>query len=201
MEPWIQRLKAKLERLKALDPDCKVFGASRHKHQLNPPKTETELASFEKLHGVKLPKDYRTFLKHIGNGGAGPSYGLESLEMAVYADMDSHSPSELIDVAKPFPHTEIWDFSYSEEEPLVNDDHFYEPDWICGTLRLANYGCVMYLNLVVNGPEAGNIWWDYRFQQQCLMPVSLPKADGRVGFLAWYENWLDYELATRSAES
>ena len=56
------------------------FGESKHGFRLGPPLGEGELAAFEQVHGVSLPAGYRAFLTEIGNGGAGPYYGLVPLE-------------------------------------------------------------------------------------------------------------------------
>jgi hypothetical protein len=37
------------------------------------------LAAFESTNRIGLPNDYRQFLAMIGNGGAGPFYGLARL--------------------------------------------------------------------------------------------------------------------------
>lgn len=66
----------KLERLRELDPSCKVFGAGTHGYRLAPPLTEREVAALEKKWKVKLPPGLRAFYTQVGNGGAGPGYGL-----------------------------------------------------------------------------------------------------------------------------
>jgi hypothetical protein len=61
-----------------------VFGAKRHKFVANPCLSEREIIEFETTHGLSLPADYRNFLMNVGNGGAGPAYGLFKL-----GEMDS----------------------------------------------------------------------------------------------------------------
>jgi hypothetical protein len=57
-------------------PKRTVFGVIGHHFVLNPPLTEAEVVAFEQGHQVRLPPDYRHFLTSIGNGGAGPYYGV-----------------------------------------------------------------------------------------------------------------------------
>lgn len=77
-----EQIKIKLNILKKYDPTLKVFGSSWHKYESNPKLKESEIEEFEENEGVKLPQGYRDFLKNIGDGGAGPSYGLYSLNEA-----------------------------------------------------------------------------------------------------------------------
>lgn len=77
------RIKEKLQKLAQFDPQCTLFGAAKHKYSLNPKKTPLELESFEAQHNLTLPQEYRDFLIQLGNGGAGPYYGLFSLEEGV----------------------------------------------------------------------------------------------------------------------
>ncbi|MFM7405668.1 MAG: SMI1/KNR4 family protein [Cuspidothrix sp.] len=60
-----------------------VFGSQKHKYYLNPCLTAAEIIAFEQRHQITLPEDYRNFLMYVGNGGAGPHYGLFPLEHSV----------------------------------------------------------------------------------------------------------------------
>jgi hypothetical protein len=62
-----------------------------------------------------------------------------------------------------------------------------------GALPICNYGCNELLWLVVNGAEAGNLWWDHRTDRIGIYPFMSGTA--RVSFLRWYREWLDEELA------
>ncbi|HSQ57589.1 MAG TPA: SMI1/KNR4 family protein, partial [Gemmata sp.] len=68
-----------LARLRAADRVFRVFGSDHHRYQLGAVLSEAELRNFESAHQIKLPADYRRFLATVGNGGAGPYYGLEPL--------------------------------------------------------------------------------------------------------------------------
>jgi hypothetical protein len=43
---------------------------------LNPPLREVDVVAFEDVHKVSLPPDFRQVLTEVGNGGAGPLYGV-----------------------------------------------------------------------------------------------------------------------------
>ena len=47
---------------------------------LRPALAEAAAARFERKHTVVLPAGYRAFLTTLGDGGAGPYYGLEPLD-------------------------------------------------------------------------------------------------------------------------
>ncbi|MDY6940315.1 MAG: SMI1/KNR4 family protein [Cyanobacteriota bacterium] len=76
----IAEIQTKLDRLCHLDRQFAVFGSATHQYHLQPCLSESELLEFEQNYEVKLPPDYRQFLKCIGNGGAGPHYLFLSLE-------------------------------------------------------------------------------------------------------------------------
>ena len=81
-------LRELVRRAGQVDRQYKVFGAERHKYRLNPTVSPEEVARFEAKYHVKLPEEYVFFLTQVGNGGAGPYYGLYPLETVSYTNLD-----------------------------------------------------------------------------------------------------------------
>ena len=214
MKKQIQRIKTKLEELKILDKEFKVFGAESHKYALNAPLTIKEVRAFEGKHQVTLPKEYVAFITQMGNGGAGPYYGVQTLENAlneslVYPDSDSHNI-----LSKPFPHTEAWacfdelDEIYERMEAAqeagniaLEEAAFEEkydliggPEHNYGILNVCHFGCGIMMFLVVTGEERGNMWTDDRMNDSGIFPFEEMKVVERITFLDWYECWLNQNL-------
>jgi hypothetical protein len=122
---------------------------------------------FESSNGVSLPEDYRNFLMTIGNGGAGPYYGLEALNSFGYV------------LSEPFPFTKATNHETSDErsKQMAADGHF------TGILEFCHHGCAIYSYLIVNGPAYGTIWCG----REDFYPTNL-------SFIAWYRRWLDRAL-------
>jgi hypothetical protein len=148
---------------------------------LDPPLSEGELQSFERLHGIVLPECYRLFLLTIGDGGIGPpSYGLAKLGK-VASDMQPEQQdcwSRLTKIRQPFPFTKCWVWDNHE-----TSDEGSTEDLENGSIYIGNDGCGMYWHLVVTGPDRGIPWM---ICGEGIQPVC-PKRD----FLQWYEDWLD----------
>ena len=204
-ETQIIRIKEKLTKLKNSDQDFEIFGSDTHEYNLNPTKTEFEIEKFETENQITLPEDYREFLLHIGNGGAGPYYGLEPLEAGREVDLDYKDGKDLIDLSKPFPFTEHWNVEFEE----INDDNYEEIDqqkienyydnkFVSGLLRISNFGCGVRMNIVVNGNEKGNIWVDDRVNENGLFPDPYFEQTEKITFLDWYELWLDKSLEEKN---
>ena len=180
------------------DKDHFLFGASQHHYKLNPPKREDEVAWFEQQNGIRLPPDYRAFLLQVGDGGAGPYYGMLRLESGKIDDLDDPKADQLLDLSKPFPYTEAWNMEFPEDQVLrekMKQEEYYHSKWANGLLRIAHYGCGTFINLVTNGPEYGKIWVDDRQNEGGIYPDHLRKNSQRLTFLEWYELWLDQMLA------
>ena len=192
---------SKLDELKRLDADFHIFGSKSHEYSRNITKTEDDLVQFEKQNSIKLPEEYREFLKTVGNGGAGPKYGLEPIENGKFGDLEYRNDNFLIELSKPFPHTEPWNLDFGEIEHDNEDEYFelkeeeyFNEKWSYGLLRISNYGCGISANIVVNGKEHGNIWIDDRCNDMGIYPAKTEEDNNRLTFLNWYENWLDESI-------
>jgi hypothetical protein len=163
----IAELGDRLERLRAADTSLRVFGASQHRYTLGPTLSEGELVAFESANRIRLPNDYRHFLAMLGNGGAGPYYGLERLN--AYGQ----------DLSRPFPFTTPTDaFGDAELERLLDGCDAYP-----GLLEVCHHGSGIFSSLVVNGPAYGTIWEG----REDFYPTDLT-------FLIWYRRWLERAL-------
>ncbi len=198
----INQIKQKLSKLKKLDVDFKIFASHLHKYKLGKCKTEKEIAEFESKYDIKLPTEYRAFLKQVGDGGAGPHYGMEPLKNGPLDDLEEKSKSELIDPSKPFLFTKAWNFDWkkiekekqSEVEWDQKNDEYFDTKWSNGLLRICDFGWGTFINLVVNGKEHGKIWTDARINDEGIHPEQYFSKQKGITFLDWYEAWLDESI-------
>jgi hypothetical protein len=204
-----------LRRLRESAAPLKVFGSQSHSFRTYPPLSEEIVREFEARHRVTLPKDYRGFLLHVGNGGAGPAYGLfklremdDGFEYKTWIENDGFVGV----LSKPFPHTVAWnDLS---EEPAYDESREMGPEWedeyqrqldawedrvywntanVNGAIPICHRGCALREWLVVAGAEAGHVWDDRRTDRGGLMPLKQVGRE-RVTFLEWYRFWLEEAL-------
>jgi hypothetical protein len=197
----IAKLQQKVDLLRNADHEFRLFGAAAHRYEFNPCLDEDTLQAFEADHHIALPSDYRQFLLHMGNGGAGPHYGIAMLQQAVIL-----SASDFL--MQPFPYTHFWngmdppdwfarDLSPDEIEQVgwTLDETAYFADYHRhGTLQLVHEGCGYYSLLVISGPERGHMWHDARASDGGIQPLPDYKSDKRITFWQWYEYWLDVSL-------
>lgn len=196
-EPVYARADRVAEKLRAArERGCAPFGVESHGFRIHPPLPEREVAAFEVRHGVRLPEGYRAFVTRVGDGGAGPAYGMYGLEKALVAERHTVPDGFL---RTPFDHTAAFQPS---DDPVL-DDLFDRIDrgelprdaWkehadmtAAGTLVLCHEGCGYLHLLAVTGPTRGEMWLDQQCSDGGLVPL-------RVDFLEWYERWLDDTLA------
>lgn len=206
MNEQLERIKTKLKELRRLDKGFTLFGSQKHRYQLNPTLPLQNIQQFEQTHNVKLPNSYVQFLTELGNGGAGPFYGLEPFENVLFDDLDYKRPNSLLNPSKSFLHTEPWNLEFKssvdedddedeyEKQRLEFEEMYYDKEQKNGVIAICNYGCAVTLNLVVNGEEYGNIWTDDRGSDGGIRPSYELGNKEKITFLNWYELWLDNSL-------
>jgi len=207
--PDLERLLEKLARLRKLDPEQELFGASAHEYALALPVDEADLAAAEAAWGATLPDDYREFVTLAGGGGAGPGHGLFPLAKGQNGlEWDGDGASLTTDLTQPFPHTSAWNMEdhpiwRSQPDPDDQDAYdawdeefqalYWNAKWTVGAVCICHIGCALRYWLVVNGPERGHVWYDGTADRTGLEPCS--DANGnRLTFTGWYEDWLDASL-------
>lgn len=150
-----------IERLGELDARRVVFGASQHQYAPKPRASESELSAFETEQGIRLPAPYRAFLTEIGNGGPGPYYGVLPIDLKARW------------VARPFPHVRAFELP---EEALDES--------LDGALTIAEYGCGIFVALVVHGEASGQVWIDARYESGISPAVNAEERP--MGFDEWW---------------
>jgi SMI1/KNR4 family protein SUKH-1 len=169
----VLELKSLVHQLAKRDTDFRVFGSGGkyggHYYNFLPAMRETDVAEFEKKHGVELPDDYKQYIVHVADGGVGPSYGLNRLEDAV---AEAH-------LATSFPWT--------EKTKLDSEEDFELWDTHPGFLELCHHGCGYYDILIVSGATRGFMWKDISAATREIIPLAKP-------FIRWYMEWVEEKL-------
>ncbi|BBM87035.1 SMI1/KNR4 family protein [Candidatus Uabimicrobium amorphum] len=168
-------LKKYLEALHKLDEAFFLPGADIHKYSLNETISEEKLHDSEQKYTV-LPHHHRSFLLEIGNGGAGPGYGVYTLEKSLHSarnnDWHPNKPNRLtLDSYFIFG-----DFSTQEELKWMFD----------GCLPIADSDCGSVFLIILSGKKAQQVW-KYNHSKGELRKDS-------DNFLIWYEKWLSTGL-------
>lgn len=164
----IKELKDQLEQAKAADPEMKQFGAEKHEYEWNPPAAPEAVESFERKMGISLPKEYRDFLLKAGNGGAGPFYGLYSLEQ-VQAWLDWEIEPEKVPILC--------------SETAADKINTENENWKRGCIPIGSEGDTYFTCLMVTGPNRGRVvYMDYEGSW-----AAFPR---EPNFLCWYQRWL-----------
>lgn len=213
----VLQLKKKLNQLAILDATFEVFGSESHQYHLNPCSQDADIQIFEAKHNITLPSEYRQFLLEVGNGGAGPGYGLYSIPGLSSASAIAATPYQVNYeiLSQPFMLTEAWNdldlIIKNTAGMVINNDAYLDNKFIQGTLTMANYGCGMYALLVITGEQQGKIWIDDRTNDSGIYPASgnfchyfhdadhedfQPDSDEEqpLSFYDWYEDWLNRSL-------
>jgi hypothetical protein len=190
----LNRIAEKLRQ--AREQGLRSFGSDGRELLSRPPLTPGDLAAVETRLGVELPEEYRAFVTRVGDGGAGPGYGLFSLAAALReAGLDA-DPGLL---RASFPHVESYNpdkdpevIAFWDRMDAVGGNDEEETLHVlrerAGALPLCDEGCGYLHFLVVTGSARGTMWIDSRGSDQGFVPLN-------ATFLEWYERWIDDVLA------
>jgi hypothetical protein len=169
--------------LAAADPARRRFGAAHHRYALGPAIAPAALEAVEAALRAALPDDLRAFVLAVGDGGAGPGYGLVPVALAapyvvrVEPRAFARSPS-VVGVAAPSGGAEPG--AHTRAEPGAQTR--FEPPW-SRALPLAHLGCGYAAVVALDGPGRGEIWVDAR-AAGVLRPIA-------PSFTAAYLDWID----------
>ena len=187
---WVNHILKLLGQAKTKDPDLARFGAYSHQYKLAAPAGEEAIQEFEEQQGIRLPEEYRDFLMLVGNGGAGPYYGLYGLKALKEDLSDSHGGVMEEPVIYPKMSEEEWDRMVDPEGRRKGEEvHPY-----AGILPIGTQGCTLMTGLMLAGPYRGQVvYYDEDF---CGPPFFAREK----GFLEWYERWLREVIAGYNEE-
>jgi hypothetical protein len=159
------------------------FGVERHCFEMNLPIPASDLEEFESHHKVVLPPGYREFLLEIGNGGAGPYWGLLSLEFwhRIACDLPEQLPADYLARSCPL-RPGIFAEDWLQELGCSWEERYQ------GSIALCHQGDGYYGILVVSGDYRGRIFY---IDMDGGSPYCLRDTD----FLSWYDRWLDESLS------
>jgi hypothetical protein len=164
----------KLARLKALDQERQVFGAQHHEYELFSRLSDEELAEIEQWLGVAFPKELRAFYQEVGDGIAGPYYGLNPS-----VRVEPYRPSELYIDAAAF-RARVPQASETEEDYFTVDR-----EELTGLIGIIDEGCGHEICLVTTGPRTGEV---------VMLSIEGHLHETNQTFLQFYTGWLDREL-------
>jgi len=184
-----------------------VFGSEAHHFQLNSVLFESEAAAFERDYKIVLPADYRQFITKLGNGGAGPFYGVFQIGFMEHNSDEGpwHENDGFVGtLSKPFPlHAEWNDLTGQPGADLLRRDEkeywrqtdeferrYRSSELVNGAFPICHEGCALRIWLVVTGEQAGRLWEDRRSEFAGLRPIRLCDGFGAT-FSEWYREWLD----------
>ncbi|MEH1846177.1 MAG: SMI1/KNR4 family protein [Nostoc sp.] len=213
----VLQLKEKLTQLAILDATFEVFGSESHRYQFKPCLSNKDIQAFESRYNITLPSEYRNFLLEVGNGGAGPGYGLSGLSGIEFKDVTPEKLYQENDeiLSRPFPFTAAWNdldlIVMNNTGFVAKSDAYFDDKLIQGTLTITNYGCGIYAMLVITGEQSGKIWIDDRTNDNGIYPASLSfchafhdtnsddfhqdsDEEQPLYFYEWYEDWLNRSL-------
>ena len=158
--PFTERIRTLASLAASVDPLCRIFGAEKHRYGFAEPASAQAVQAVQEQLGVTFPASYAAYLTQLGNGGAGPHYGLYSLEELI--DWNDYLPD---------PETSRTAWLHSRLSPEewaqaaaaykdTEDDTAFQALWhrmMHGALTIGTQGCTLDTLLLCDGADAGQV--------------------------------------------
>lgn len=187
MSPFAVELIRLVNLARELDTEYQQFGSQNHHYEWAPVIPLSQVREFERRHCIQLPQGYVDFLTQVGNGGAGPDYGLYSLEQMEEESYFDHSCSDCsymqvrsrpdfytLPYLSPYVSADAvplinstltpqkWENRYADFCRCSDNGSEAERDRIytefySGTVRIADSGCRTGYMLVCRGDLSGEV--------------------------------------------
>lgn len=199
-----------LKQARRMDPQMEMFGVSQHQYRLRPPVDLAFVRATEEKYCFQFPQDYVQFITQVGNGGAGPGYGLYSFQFP-YTEEKNSRDAKMRDAylcrlsqelrLLPMKPSELEQWSVSEEEYKQNPQKYFvcdagSYDWDndvpYGFFRLGTHGCALDYGLVTAGERYGQVF------------TSGIEGDFELeagSFREFYQDWLAFLADTERFQS
>lgn len=181
---YAQHLRDLVKQAGRVDRECKVFGSSKHRYCLNPVLSDEIVSKYEEKNHIKLPSEYKFFITQVGNGGAGPDYGIYPLVV--------NNPCRC-DMKPPFISSKLTKDEWKEKlRPLEDedcpDDEFdrMEEELSSGVYALGTKGCTFENITVSSGEDENRVFYINFDWDEDAMPY-----DTEMNFLTWYEHFFE----------
>lgn len=179
-----------LDCARAVDKKFELFGSSTHKYKLNPPIQASFIREIEGKYGFTLPEDYFRFITEVGDGGAGPDYGIQSFTEFL---KEHKAPY------RPMASEEVEEFSFARQAYEENPDHFFvyekeDENELCDTdgyFTLGTHGCQWDFGLIITGDKRGQVF-DYDNEGAYSFVAN--------SFTEFYQKWLDRIADTKGLQ-
>jgi len=167
-----------LKEAAAIDFNCDLFGAEKHRYMLNPPIDASAVRNVEKKYGFTLPNDYFRFITEIGDGGAGLDYGIYPFIDFLRTGRDEYAEKYIQayrrGVAKPFTPRpmntdEVANYGFAKEAYERNPNKFFIFEEYCeddgehvacldGFFVIGTHGCQWDFGIIVAGERRGQVF-------------------------------------------
>lgn len=191
---------AALKQARRMDLRRELFGADKHKYQLNLPIRASFVRALEEKYHFSLPDDYFHFITEIGDGGAGPDYGIEPFAKLAEKGQDPYAAEYMAAyrnslkmpfAPRPMRADELETFAIGTKEDFAqHPDRYFvyqksdeESCHLDGFYVLGTQGCQWDFGLVTAGEMRGSVFVTDNTGAYHLAADS---------FEAFYQNWLDW---------